>query len=272
MVSLLLAVVMAALLGACGTSDYSGYSDAYEAMAKSGSMDADFVLTIDTEGETVQASGNMKMDVNEGELYFEMEVGNTAVVQYLKDGILYTDIDGQKSKFSTSGNSESSDRPKTEGGTEEKDNEESFALDTFLEELATMLEATKIKEMGLLDPIPESVISEITTQSDSTGKTYTLTLSSNIVDKIFEIMTEEQVSDSANSLSFADMSNFECTMHENSSGVLDAMTYGGTTTVTVPASLNGGEEESFEMDINIEITLNNPGTTIVIPEYDVSEF
>ncbi len=271
--SLLVAAGLVISVSACGTSgNYSAYSDAYEAMAASGSMDADFDLNIVTSEENVNAFGNMKMDVNSGELYLEMSVGDTTVIQSLQDGVLYTDIDGQRSQFSTTSESNDNERPKTEGGTEEKDNAESFELETFLEELATMLEATKIREMGLLDPIPESVISEITSESDSSGTTYTLVLSDTIVDKIFNVMIEEQVSDSENALSFEDLQNFECTMHANSDGVLDGMTYGGSTSVTVPASLTGGEAETFDMTISIEISFNNPGSTIDIPDYDVSEF
>ncbi len=55
-----------------------------------------------------------------------------------------------------------------------------------------MLEATKIREMGLLGLIPENVVTEITVENDADGKTYTLELSNRIVKKIFNTWRQDK--------------------------------------------------------------------------------
>lgn len=261
---------MAISMTACGTSDYSGYSSAYNKMAEPGSMDADFTVSIDTDEKSIEGTGNMKLDINKQTMYFEMTVGDTTVREYLQDGKLYTDVDGQQSTLDTASKQQDNERPKTEGGSESKDNGDTFELDSFLEEMATMVEATKIKEMGLLDPIPSSVISEITTSDDANGKTYTLVLSDSLVKKLFNTMIGEQISNDDYSLTFEEIKNFNCSMHENKDGILDGMVYGGSTTVTVPAALTGGDEETFEMDITINVDINNPGSAVEVPAYNGS--
>lgn len=273
---ILSSVCAAAMLFGCSDqSAYDNYSKAYQAMAAPASMDADFTLELDTDTEDVTANGNMKLDLNANNLYFTMDLNGTQATQYLKDGILYTDINGQKTVMDT--RSQNKEVPSRIEGNEEtgagRTEGTSFDLNSFLDELATMLEATKIKEMGLLDPIPQNVISEITqSDDDNGGKTYEIELSSTMIKKIFNTMIAEQVSDEAYSLSFSDLKDFECTMHENSAGVLDAMTYGGNTVVTVPAALNNGTEMDIPMEITIDISLNNPGTAVVIPEFDTTGF
>lgn len=277
-----MAVIMLAtsvtLSGCGGSSNYTGYSNAYKKLASGGSMDADFTIDLKTDEDTMNATGNMKLDVNAEKMYFEMTVGDTTIKEYLSDGQLYTDVDGQKVSFDTEAQEQQGeDRPAPENGEAEqakdvKEEAESFELESFLEEMAAMIEATKIKEMGLLDPIPEKVINEITVTNDGDGKTYNLVLSDALVTKLFNTMISEQTSDEDYALSFDDIKNFKCIMHENSDGAIDQMVYGGITKVTVPSALTGSEDEDFDLDITITVDLNNPGSAVTVPEYDVSGY
>lgn len=254
---------------ACGsTDDYSAYEDAYHAMSEPGSLDADVKLSLVTEEETVEADGNMKMN-QDGQMYYEMTVGDTNVVQFMKDGILYSDVDGVKTTYDT--NSKSAERPKTEGDPMKED-ASGFDLSAFLEEFASMMEAGKIKEMGLFDPIPKEALSDIKSSEDGDGKKYTLSMPDSFVEKLFNSMIEEQVSDDANALKFSDLSGFQCVMHVNSKDVLDNMYYAGKTDVTVPGTLVNGEDRVITMDIQITVGINHAGEDVEVPQPDTTGF
>lgn len=255
---------------ACSSSDkYGDYQKAYEAMSAPGSLDADIALDLVTDSETVKASGNMKMN-QKGSMYYELKVGSTNVVQFVKDGILYSDIDGVKTTYDTK--SKSNEKPKTEGGQPMKEDGSGFDLSAFLEEFATMLEAGKIREMGLFDPIPKEVVKNVTVSESGGGKEYVLELPESAVEKLFNTMIEEQVSNEAYALKFSNLSDFKCTMHVNGSGVLDGMHYAGKTNVTIPGELTGGSEETIPLNIAIDITINSPGASIEVPSPDTSGF
>ena len=225
-------------------------------------------LDINADNTEIQALGNMKVDLNSQAMYFELNVDDNKVVQYLSDGKVYTEVNGEKMVTDTNNKEQSEKNPENEGA-EKKDSAESFDETAFINEMATTLEATKIKEMGLLDPIPENVVTKVTATDDESGTTYTFSLSEIMVSKLFETLIAEQTSDSDTSLSFEDMKDFSCVMHANSNGVLDNMKYGGS---TVPAELTGSDEMTFDMDITINVALNNPGEAVEVPSYDVSGF
>lgn len=258
------------LMAACSSNDkYEDYQEAYQAMSAPGSLDADITLDLVTDTETVKASGNMKMN-QEGSMYYELKVGSTNVVQFVKDGTLYSDVDGVKATYDTK--SKSGEKPRTESGEPMKEEGSGFNLSDFLEEFASMLEAGKIREMGLFDPIPKEVVKNVTVSESGDGKEYVLELPESAVEKLFNTMIEEQVSNEAYALQFDNLSDFNCTMHVNGSGVLDGMYYAGKTNVTVPAELAGGSEEKIPLDVVIRITLNNPGSSIEVPAPDTSGF
>lgn len=248
---------------ACGNTDgYQKYKEAYQAMTKPGSLDVNLSLELVTADDTIVADGNMKMN-KDGNMYYEMTVGDTEVVQFTKDGTLYCEIDGVKSSYSTSGKNE---RPKEDGGNTSKEERSGFEITAFMEEFATMLEAGKIKEMGLLDPISEAAVKSVEVKEASDGTEYVLDVPESFVEKLFNIMIEEQVSDEAFALSFSNLENFSCTMHSNKDGILDKMKYSGITDVTVPEALTGKTEEVIPMEITLSVEILNPGTAIEIPE------
>lgn len=135
-----------------------------------------------------------------------------------------------------------------------------------------MLEAGKIREMGLFDPIPKEVVKNVTVSESGGGKEYVLELPESAVEKLFNTMIEEQVSNEAYALKFSNLSDFKCTMHVNGSGVLDGMHYAGKTNVTIPGELTGGSEETIPLNIAIDITINSPGASIEVPSPDTSGF
>lgn len=263
MVAVGMCAAMLLSLGGCGGSDYSDYKSAYQKMSAPGSLDVDLSLELVTSEETVTAEGNMKMN-KEGNMYYEMQVGDTNVIQFTSDGKLYSNINGVKTSYSTSG--QSAERPVTDGGTEEKDRGTGFDVGAFMEEFATMLEAGKIKEMGLLDPIPEAGIKSMDVSESGGKKEYTLHVSDSIVEKLFNTMIKEQISNEDYALSFSDLQDFNCVMYVNGSGILDGMYYSCNTDVTVPAALTGGSAETLNMSIRLRVDILNAGSAAEVPQ------
>lgn len=260
--------VILVFTGCAGGADYKTYRNAYQKMSEAGSMDADISLNLKTSDDEVKAEGNMKMN-RDGLMYYEMKVGDTEVIQFTKGDKLYSSINGQKTVYSTSG--ESNEKPKPDGGNKEKEEGSGFNVNSFMEEFAAMLEAGKIKEMGLFDPIPQASIKSLKVEKTSDGKDLTLVVPDSFVEKLFNVMIKEQVSDEDYALSFSNLKNFECRMHINSEGILSEMTYSGNTDVTVPAAL-AGEEEVMNMDIKLSISLNNPGQSVEVPQPDTDGY
>lgn len=256
--------VMLVLTGCAGGASYKTYKDAYQKMSEPGSMDADINLKLTTDSDTVTADGNMKMN-RDGAMYYEMKVNDTEVTQFTSGDKLYSDINGNKAVYSTSGSSDN-EKPKPDGGNEQKEEATGFDVNAFMEEFATMLEAGKIKEMGLFDPIPQASIKSLEVEKVSDGKDLVLTVPDSFVEKLFNVMIEEQVSDEDYALSFSNLKDFKCSMHINSDGVLSAMSYSGNTDVTVPEALTGEDEEVINMDIELSISLNNPGQSVEVPQ------
>lgn len=250
-------------LAGCGGGGYAAYKSAYQKMTAPGSLDVDLSLKLVTSEDTVKAKGNMKMN-KEGKMYYEMKVNDTDVVQFTDGDKLYSEINGIKAVYSTGG--KDAERPVTEGGTEEKDQGTGFNVTAFMEEFATMLEAGKIKEMGLLDPIPEAGVKSVDTRDVSDGKEYTLHVSNNIVEKMFNTLVKEQVSDNDYALSFSNLEDFNCVMHVNKDGILNGMKYTFSTDVTVPEALTGSDEEVISMDVELEVEIQNPGSSVDVPE------
>lgn len=260
-------------LNACvgGNGDaYTGYSDAYKKMSEPGSLDVLFDLSVDDGSQTIKSSGNMKMN-SDNEIYYEMNINGKDIVQYVQGGQIHTIVDGEEQTASTSDTNQGTQRANPEGGEgqpNEKTDGTGFNSAKFLEEFSGILEAGKIKEMGVLDPISKNYISEITSSESGSDTVYTMTFPEQFLKTMLNIMIKEQVQSSGGSLSFDELKDFECIAKENSSGYLHAIEYKGYTTVTVPGDYtSSGQEESFDLHIDLNMEIQNPGTAVevVIP-------
>lgn len=266
------ALTASVIMFGCGFGSgntYGDYEEAYMALMAPGSLNTDITLILNMEEETVRAEGNMKMDQS-GAMYFELEMGDKKVTQYAKDGKLYSDVDGAKEVYDTS--EKNAQKPVPKDGDARKEEGSGFSTTEFMEEFASMLEAGKIREMGLLDPIPEQMIDEITAKEEENGIIYTLDLPDSFMEKIFNIMIREQVSEEEYAVSFSNLKEFRCYMHENADGILDGMRYEGNTDVTIPEALTGEAEKTENLSLELQLDVVDPGSEVTIPEMDLSGF
>ncbi len=259
------------LFVSCGNiGEYGDYSDAYKKTTSLGSLNVEFKLEVDDGEQTMSSTGNMKMN-NSGELYYEMTINDKDIMQYVTDGEIHTFVDGFEQISSTDDKNKGTQKADPEGGEgqpNEKTDESGFNSEKFLEEFSGMLEAGKIKEMGVLDPIPSMYIDEITKSEENGNVVYTMTFPDEFSDRLLDTMIEEQVGDS-DGITFGKLKDFKCISKENSDGYINYIEYRGFVPVTVPAKyMDSGKEKVFDLEIVLKANIINPGTAVkvVIPE------
>lgn len=269
---LALALTMALACAACGgTGDaYTGYSEAYKKTSSVGSLNVKFELTVDNGDESMQSGGNMKMN-SSNEVYYEMAINGKEILQYVQNGEIHTFIDGTEQVSSTDKTDQGPERadPNSggpeggEGQANEKTDSTSFDTEKFMEEFSGMLEAGKIKEMGVLDPIPSRYVKNITAEKSGNDTVYTMTFPEDFLKRLLNTMTKEQLE--GDYLSFDSLKDFSCISKANSDGYIYFIQYKGYTTVTVTGDLmSSGEDETFDLNIDLQMTIQEPGTPVEV--------
>ena len=247
--------------GCGGDGDYGKYASAYKKVTANGGMEADIALTLTMDGTTTKSNGTLKLDTSSGKnvLYYEMEVDGDKIVQFSDGDYIYTDTDGHKIKYAINSKpSASGDRQEAQ----QKDSGDStFNTEAFLSEFSSVLEAGKIKDLGLLSPIERAAITDIS----SSGNTYTLSFSDSLVKKYLNILiANESNSTSGETLTIDELDNFSNTVTV-SDDIVTGAKYSGVLKVTVPGSLmSSGAETTYDMDLIIDVTFVNPGSAVEI--------
>ncbi len=252
---------------AIGGDAYSSYSEAFRKTAGTGSLHVLFTLDLD-DGETeVTSTGDMKVNAS-NEVNYAMEINGHEILQYIKDGQIRTIIDDKEMIASTDQKDQGVERGNPDGDKDaanEKADGTAFVAERFLEEFSGMLEAGKIKQLGVLDPIDSRYIKDMEVEKEDDGTYYTMTFPKEFTQIILDIITSEQKDAAGTAIVFSDLQDFSVVSRENSDGYLDQIEYSGYTTVTVPADLTeDGEEMSFDLDIDLTIDIQDPGTEVKV--------
>lgn len=263
------AVAAVTMLTACsGTNDYSNYASAYKKVTANGGMNADFDLTLKMDGVTTKSNGNFKLDTSGGNniLYYSMKTDGDEIIQFSDGSNIYTESDGHKTKYALNSKpSASGDKSEVKKKDEQSNGNGNFNSTEFLKEFSSFLEAGKIKEMGLLSPIEQAAIKSISADGSSGNQTFTLEFSESLVKKYLNIMIENQTGKSgSNALTIDEISNFSYKA-TSKDGVITGTVYSGVMKVTVPASLmSSGEQTNYDLDFTIDISFNDPGSSVSI--------
>lgn len=251
------------MLTACGGSnDYGTYAAAYNKVTANGGMNAEFLLTLEMDGVETITNGSFMLDTSDGKsiLYYEMDIEGNKVIQFSDGAFIYTEADGHKTKYALN------TKP-TAGGdrneAQQKDNNAAgtFNTEAFLSEFSSFLEAGKIKELGLLSPIEKNAISGISVD----GNVYSLTFSDSLVKRYLNIIIANETNNSGgDTLQINELKDFTYNA-TISDGIVTGTEYSGVLTVDVPGSLMAdGNDASYEMDLNIDITFVDPGSAVEV--------
>lgn len=260
LICLAMLLLCAFLMTACSnnSASYDTYASAYNRLWSNGGIDASISADMKMEGESRHFDGNFKVDATKNQIYYELESSGGKTVQFSDGSYLYTEQGDKKIKYKLGAGGDSSkpvQQPNPDGG-EEKGAPE-FNTSDFLNDFASMLEASKIKELGLFDPIAKAAV----TKTTKDGDVYTLDISDTVV-KIFLNKLAVSQSDSGDTVQVTQMKNFKYTA-VITNGVVNAQTYSGDVTVKVPASLMGsGQEKEYQVNFNVTMNFNNPGKSV----------
>lgn len=242
-----------------GGANYDDYASAYKKVTANGGMNADFDVSLKMDGTTVDSSGNFKLDTSDGKnnLYYEMDVNGAEITQFSDGTYLYTESDGHKSKYSL--DSKPSASPDRKEAQQKDSSDAVFDTEEFLNEFSGFLEAGKIKELGLLSPIENAAVTDIT----ETDGTYILSFSDKLVKKYLNIMIENETQSSdGDTLSIDELNDFSYKAFVKD-GIVTGTEYAGTIAVDVPGSLMAsGEAQSYDLDFTIKVTFIDPGNTV----------
>lgn len=264
-----MAVLTVFFMSACGggSDDYTEYKAAYNKITANGGLDADIDATVTMDGETNAYYGNFKLDSVNNNLYYEMSANGQTTTQFSDGSYLYTERGNEKVKYALDGSTKPTDTPSqdSEDKAPQKDAPE-FSTSEFLNQFASFLDAGKIKELGLLDPIDKIAV----TKTTKDGDTYTLEVSESITKQFLNTMIQEQAGD--DSVKIEDLENFSYTATK-SGDYISKVVYSGDTTVTVPASLmSNGKEKEYTLSFKIQISFNNPGSEVTITLPDAKDY
>jgi hypothetical protein len=245
-------LVCAFILSACGGDQYATYSSAYKKLWANGGIDATISADLKMDGITNHYDGNFKVDNTKDILYYEMKTANGSTVQFSDGSYLYTQQGDHKIKYSLkpSGDNGEPTVPENESG----EGAPEFSSSEFLEQFSSMFEASKIKDLGLFDPIPQAAVVKTT----KNGDVYTLDVSDSIVKKFVNTLAVNQAG-TDDTVQVTDLKNFKYTATIKN-GVVTETTFAGDVIVNVPASLTGsGAAKDYSVNMDIKITFNNAG-------------
>lgn len=260
---LLVSMLCMVLLAGCGGNKYSAYASAYNKVTASGGIDADLNASLTMDGQTSDYSGNFKVDTVNNLMYYEMGTGDEKTIQFSDGTYVYTGEKDQKVKYALGSEGTEPSEPQKDSGSDVPE----FETSAFLQDFSKFLEAGSIREMGLLDPIPESAV----TKTTKNGNVYTLTVADSVVEHFLNTMAKNQTDD-GDTVQVSDLKNFNYTATVEND-IVTGVTYSGSTTVNVPGShMSDGQDASYTMDFNIKIKFNNPGSAVTVEIPDTSEY
>lgn len=257
-------LLCAILLSACGDA-YTKYSAAYKKISANGGINANITTNLTMDGETKTYSGNMKIDNKNNLLYYEMSSDGNTTTQFSDGSYLYVDRGSEKIKYSLSGGKPSDTPSQQSGGKPEET--PTFSSTDFLNQFASFLDAGKIKELGLLDPMNKTAV----TKTSQNGNTYTLEVSDAVVKKFLNTMAVNE-SGSSETVQITDLKNFKYTATVKND-IVTGVTYAGDVSVNVPASImSSGSAADYSLSLDIKIDFVDPGSAVTVTLPATDEF
>jgi len=170
-------------------SDYVTYSSAFKKTFNTGSMELNTSVEASVDGTDITSTGNFKlMDVNTDTPKFinTMTIDEKTITQFCDGEYIYTD-DGQTQNKIKMGESE------VPVERQEKENTE-FTYESYIQEFSSLLDASKIKQLESLEPIPEKFVDKIDIDNSGSEKRFIVTLLPEAVDEMVDSFISENLS------------------------------------------------------------------------------
>lgn len=259
-------LVMACLLlagcsGGSSVDPFTTYTEAFNKVKSNGGFDADLSAQLTMDGVTTSAAGNFKVD-DSGDntiLYLTATVDGETMTQFSDGEYLYVESHDAKVKYPLG------EKPEEDSNEELPTDAPEFSVNDFLKEFASFLEAGKMQELGLLEPLQSNFVSE--TKVD--GNVYHLTVKDQVLSRMQDTLSDTIAVD-GESVTAKDLKDvtYDVTIED---GYVTSLAVGGTMTVTVPAAVSGeSADQTYPLGISITAKFNNPGeaVSITLPSTD----
>lgn len=246
-------VMLASSLTFCLADAHSEYLNAYLNLMENGLVDANINLDLTMDGTTSNYSGNMKIDNSKDIMYYEMTCNGQSIVTFTDGSYLYTEVDGEKTKFSLDQSAgENQAEPEA---PQDQDSKPEFTVQDFVNNFSSLLEPGKIAQLGLLSPVDKNYV--VDTEKD--GNTYKLIIADGLAQYFLNTVSENASADDSAVVTFPSIKDFSYVATVEN-GVVTGVVYSGEMTVHVPGSLMSSDTDAeYQMGFNINITFNNPG-------------
>jgi hypothetical protein len=258
------AVVVAAL--AVGvlyyfSSPYKNYSDAFDNTNQAGSSEyiTQIEVTLDDD-ETYSAEGHMYIRVDEEtdsvNFVNYMELEDSTITQF-SDGIsFYVDDGDAKRKWNLGETSEPEAELKERGD---------YNLEDYISQYCELLDANRLRDLQITQKMEQRLIEKTNRSSTSTGYTYVLNVSKQLVENVFNVVTAYAVDEDEESTTVK-VNDFGYEAKADRDNYIYQIIYTIDMDATIPAELTGDEEEEHHVDIKMVVDIENPGEAV---EFDL---
>jgi hypothetical protein len=248
-----IAAVAAAIIAAAAifftSSPYTGYSSAFSKTSKINGAEYNTSAQITVDGKTTTATGNFKIRDISTKVNFVnvMSIGGTTVTQFTDGETIYVDDGQTKTKFKIGEKQQQTQKAAGE-----------FSIDNYVQEFSGLLDASKIKDLKIVDKLDQRIIEKITKKSVNGSTQYDVTLASALVSDIFKSIVSSEGQGGVNPDCV--LRSFSYSATANASNYIENIAYTVDMDVTFPAALTGNAgDETKSVHLELAMDAVNPG-------------
>jgi hypothetical protein len=166
-------------------SDYNVYTSAFKKTFNTSSMEFNTSVKATVDSSTVNSTGNFKLKGMNSTPQFinTMTISGNTVTQFSDGSYIYTDDGASKNKIQM-------------GATPQVRNEKdgaAFTYDDYISEFSSLIDASKIKSIGSMEPIEEKYVEKITTSRSGNNRRFEVTLLPAAVDEYVSAFVSENL-------------------------------------------------------------------------------
>ena len=258
----LITAFVAAAVGCATVDAYTGYSSAFKKTNQITSTEYKTSVKVTIDGQTTTATGNFKLrDVATNVNFInEMTIDGQTAVQFCDGQYIYIDSGNEKIKFAIGDQPESTQKERGD-----------FSMNSYVSEFFMLLDASKIKDVKIVEMVTQNIVQKITKTNVSGGTEYDLTLAPQLVDEIFASALNEQLGE-ANAPTCT-LKSFTYKAVANKDNYLTSITYIIDMDAVFPKELTNESADSTK-SIQLEMRLDyvNPGQAAEFSLPDTSGF
>lgn len=247
-------VLLTSSLTFCLADAHSEYLSAYLNLTENGLIDASINVDLTMDGTTSNYAGNMKIDNNKDIMYYEMSCNGQSIVTFTDGSYLYTEVDGEKTKFSL--NQDAGEGQSEPEAPQEQESRPEFTVQDFVNNFSSLLEPGKIAELGLLSPVDKNYVVD----TEKNGNEYKLIIADGLAQYFLNTVSEQTSADDQAVVTFPSIKDFSYVATVEN-GIVTGVVYSGEMAVHVPGSLMSSDTDAdYQLGFTINITFNNPGS------------